>query len=100
MPKQDKKQPKPLKPLEERKEEAETLLTKFNELGVPDSVIGYSEMKKQLDDWANGGSAWEGKIKFPSFGRTAHLLLPTRIGCKATAAFKLDAGATEPPAKL
>lgn len=94
------KQPKPLKPLEERKEEADTLLQKFNEIGVPDSVIGYAELKKQLDDWSSGGSAWQGKIKFPSFGRTVHLLLPVRPGCKATAAFKLDDGATQPPATL
>ena len=98
MPKQPKT--KQVKPLDERKEESDTLLHKFNEIGVPDSVVGYSELKKQLDDWVNDGPAWKGTIKFPSFGRTVHLLLPIRPGCKASAAFKLDSGATQPPASL
>ena len=102
MPKDQKPKDQEKKPLIERIEEGTAILTKLNEIGVPDTVIGYSDLKSQLDTWMEGGPTWQGKVQFPSFGRTAHVLLPTKKGCKATLAFKLDdgSGAKKPPAKL
>jgi hypothetical protein len=100
--KPNKKQKELKKPLIERIEEGTTILKKLNDIGVPDTVPGYSDLKTQLETWMDGGPTWQGKIQFPSFGRTAHILLPTKIGCKATLAFKLDdgSGLKNPPAKL
>ena len=45
-------------------------------------------LKRVITEWIQTGKAWDGKIEFPSEGRTAELSLPRSATLAATLAYK------------
>jgi hypothetical protein len=78
------------KPQKERVTEGIKLLQQLKDLGVHDTLPSYILLKSHINEWIRNGNVFEDKIPFPTFGRTAHVYLPSLNGRTATIAFKLD----------
>lgn len=79
---------KEVKPVQERLKESIEILKKLVELGVPDTDPSYKELSSHFNIWIKGGDAWQGTVDFMRFERRAHVVLPTKLGCKATCILK------------
>jgi hypothetical protein len=79
---------KEVKSIEERLKESIEILKKLVELGVPDTDPSYKELSSHFNTWIKGGDSWQGTVDFMRFERRAHIVLPTRLGCKATCVLK------------
>lgn len=73
-----------------RLEEAVYLLRKLDEVGAgPDNGgQGYLDTKARLSDWVKEGYSWAGKIRFPSVGRVADIVLPMKSTVSASINFR------------
>ena len=69
-----------LKPKAERVKEAVTILGKLREIGVPSNEVGYIVTKQKIDEWIQGGPAFNDIIEFPRLQRRAELKLPVKMG--------------------
>jgi hypothetical protein len=78
----------PPKSREERVKEGITILKKMRELGVPDSLGEFRQLKDIIRQWVESGEFWKGKITFPTFERVADITLPSRQGFTAELLFK------------
>lgn len=74
---------------EERVREGMELLRKLREIGVGPYVIGWKETTDAVASWVRDGAAWHGKIKFPTMGRVAEIILPSRAGRVANMWFRI-----------
>jgi hypothetical protein len=78
----------PLKEKEERVKEGITILKKLRDLGVPESLGEYNQLKDIIRTWVNEGEYWKGKLVFPTFERVADITLPSRQGYTAELYFR------------
>jgi len=79
---------KVLKSKEERLKEGISLLKQILDLVHDAELEAYLELKRVITEWIQTGKAWDGKIEFPSEGRTAELSLPRSATLAATLAYK------------
>ncbi|NBR60222.1 MAG: hypothetical protein EBT86_00985 [Actinobacteria bacterium] len=74
---------------EERLKEGLEILRKVEEIGVSRYVLGWQELKNTISTWVRDGEPWYGKIKFPTMGRVAELVLPVKSGRVANMWFRV-----------
>lgn len=74
---------------EERVREGIELLRKLQEVGVSQYVVGWKDVQSAISTWVREGVAWHGKIKFPTMGRVAEIILPMTSGKVANMWFRV-----------
>jgi hypothetical protein len=73
--------------MEERLKESMSILSKLQELGIPNTDPSYKQLSAKFSEWVKGGETWQGNIDFHRFNRRAKVLLPTRPGAVAKCDF-------------
>ena len=63
----------------DRVKETMTILKKLKELGIRTADPGFIAVKDAMTEWINTGEPSEKKIEFPFYGRTAELILPSKV---------------------
>lgn len=77
-----------IKPKDERVKEAINLLKQLRDIGLHQTDIGYTDLKKEIDLWIHQGKSWTGTILFPRLVRKGYFILPIRPGAVASCQLK------------
>lgn len=64
--------------MNKRLEQSIHVMREMYDLGFPTDYPPLKELSRRLSDYVKTGEPWSGKIKFETYKRVAHVILPRR----------------------
>lgn len=71
-----------------RVQECLNVMRQIYDLGIPTDYPPVKELSKRLSDYIKTGEPWSGKIKFETYGRVAHVILPRKADREVSVTLK------------